>query len=115
MRDRVRRLQRRDDALRAAQQLEGRERLLVGARDVLRAAGVFQVAVLRSDPRIVEPGADGVGFQYLAALVLEQVAARSVQHAQACPPPASRRGAPSSPWPAASTPISRTVSSSTKG
>ena len=45
----VARLERRDDALGAAQAVEGRQRLGVGDADVLGAADVLQVGVLGAD------------------------------------------------------------------
>ena len=48
--DRVRRLDRRDDALGAAQQRERVHRLGVGDRPVLRAAGVLQEGMLGANP-----------------------------------------------------------------
>ena len=49
--DRVRGLQRRDDPLQPRELAEGRQRLLVGDRDVAGAAGVAQVGVLGADAR----------------------------------------------------------------
>jgi hypothetical protein len=50
LRDRVRRLERRDDAFGAAQLVERRERLVVGHRDVLGALAVLQPRVLGPTP-----------------------------------------------------------------
>ena len=84
--DRVRRLQRRDDALGCAERLEAFERLLRHRRRRTRARSVvFQPAVLRADAGIVEPGRDAVRFEHLAVLVLQQVA---------CACRAARPGAP---------------------
>ena len=44
--------------------------LRVVDRDVGRAAGGLQIAVLRADTRVVEPGRDAVGAEDLALLVL---------------------------------------------
>src|SRR5262249_21211915 len=49
VRDGVRRLQRRDDAFLLAEHLKRGKRLLIGGRDIARAAGGPQVAVLRPD------------------------------------------------------------------
>src|SRR4051812_44290569 len=59
-RDRVRGLQRRDDALARRQLAERRDRLLVGHRLVARAAAVAQPGVLGPGPRVVEAGGDRV-------------------------------------------------------
>ena len=80
---RVRRLDRRDDALGAAEQREGLHRLGVGDRAVLGAADVVQVGVLRADAGVVQAGADRVRLDGLAVVVLQQVGAGAVQHARA--------------------------------
>src|SRR5262245_38705215 len=54
-RERMRRLERRDDALGARQQHERVEDLLVGDRHVAGPAEVGQVRVLGADARIIEP------------------------------------------------------------
>ena len=71
-RHRVRRLERRDDALELAQQPQRVDDLVVGHRVVLGAADFGQVRVLGSDARVVEPRRDGVRLFDLAELVLEQ-------------------------------------------
>ena len=53
--ERVRRLERGEDALRPGEILERRERLFVRRGEVLRPAGVAQEGVLRADAGIVEP------------------------------------------------------------
>src|SRR5207249_4339439 len=57
-RERMRRLERRDDSLRPRELTERRERLVVSRRDVLGAAGVPQERVLRPDSGVVQPGGD---------------------------------------------------------
>ena len=57
---RVRRLDGGDDALGAAEQLEGLHGLLVGGVAVLGTAAVPQVGVLGADARVVQTGRDGV-------------------------------------------------------
>src|SRR4051812_23835846 len=57
-RNRMRRLERRDDPLQAGELPEGAQRLGIGCADVGRAAGVPQVGVLGPDARVVEPGGD---------------------------------------------------------
>ena len=53
---RVAGFQRRDDALQAAQLVEGIERLRIGDRLILGAADVLQPGVLRADARVIEAG-----------------------------------------------------------
>mmetsp|Transcript_16910 Transcript_16910/g.33079 ORF Transcript_16910/g.33079 Transcript_16910/m.33079 type:complete len:488 (-) Transcript_16910:324-1787(-) len=81
--DRVRRLERRDDALLGAHGLEALERLLVVDSNVGGAAGVLEPRVLRPDAWVVESGRDGVGLVDLSSgVVLQQVGARAVEHAR---------------------------------
>src|SRR3546814_18541250 len=61
VRQRVRRLQRRDDSLYARAQLEGVQRLSVGGRDVLGAADVVQPGMLRPASGIVRLEASRAG------------------------------------------------------
>src|SRR4051794_22497654 len=82
-RDRVRRLQRRDDPLDRGQLVEGGDRLLVGDGLVARAAAVAQEGVLGPAARIVEPGGDRVRLGDLPVVVLHDRAQRPVQHARA--------------------------------
>ena len=99
-RERVRRLERRDDPLGPRQPAERGERLLVGRADVLGAAGVAQERVLGADARVVEPGGDRVRVGDLAVLVGEHAtsARRGGRPAGRCrgsprPPPRRRRAA----------------------
>src|SRR5438067_1542894 len=80
--DRVRGLERRDDALDAAAVVESGQRFLIGDRDVLRAFDVLQPGVLGTDARVVQAGRDRVGLDDLAVLVLQQVGAVAVQDAR---------------------------------
>ena len=80
-RDRVRALERGDDALLLGEHAERRDRLLVADRLVGHAAGVAEIAVLRPDARIVEAGRDRVRDLHLPGLVLQQVRLVAVQHA----------------------------------
>ena len=59
------------------------QRLLVGDRDVARAAAVAQEGVLRPGARVVEAGRDRVRLDDLALLVLHHRRARAVQDARA--------------------------------
>ena len=67
---RMRRLQRRNDALGAAQQLEGREGLVVRGVHVVDATHIPQEGVLRANPGIVQARSDGVHCRRVAVLVL---------------------------------------------
>lgn len=78
----MRRLDRRDDALRAGEQAQGLHRGVVGDRAVLAAARVLQEGVLRADARVVQAGRNGVRLGDLALLVLEDVTAGAVQDAR---------------------------------
>ena len=75
----------------SAEAVEGGERFVVGAGDVLGAAGVAQKRVLRADAGVVEAGGDRVRVEDLAVVVGEQRRARAVQDARAAG--AERRGA----------------------
>src|SRR5438093_801544 len=90
VRDRVRRLERGDDALGPREKAEALERLGVGARDVADATGLVQIRVLGTHTRIVEAGRDGMRLVDLSVGVLEDEAARAVQYAFA--PADDRRG-----------------------
>ena len=90
MRQRMRRLQRRNDALGPRAKLERRQRLLVGRRHVLDAADIMQPGMLRPDARIIQPGADRVRLDDLPVIVLQQIGAVAVQHAR--PPAGQARG-----------------------
>src|SRR5438093_1442479 len=81
--DRMRRLERGDDALGPRQDAERFERLRIGARHVLDATGLVQERMLGPDAWIVEAGGHRVRLADLAVLVLQHVAARAVEHADA--------------------------------
>ena len=74
VRDSVCRLDRRDDALDTAEVLECVYRFVVRHRNVLCAADVVQVSVLRADAGIIQTGGDGVDRRDLTVLVLTEVA-----------------------------------------
>src|SRR5690242_10701182 len=82
-RERVRRLERRDDPLGAGELAEGGEGLVVGRTEILRSADVPKVRVLRPDAWIVEARGDRVGVGDLAVGVGEDRRARAVQDAGA--------------------------------
>ena len=89
--DRVRGLERAQDALGAREPLERGERLVVGARrGSVAAPGLLPVRVLGPDARIVEAGADRVRVRDLAVRRRQHVALAAVQHADAAG--AERRG-----------------------
>ena len=56
--------------------------LVVGRAEDLEPAGLEERRQLRPDARVVQPGRDRVGLRHLAVVVLEQVRARSVEHAR---------------------------------
>src|SRR5260370_31435718 len=88
--DRMGGLERRDDPLQPAAQLEGGERLLVGRRNIGRAAGLLQPGMLRSYAGIVEPGGNRMALVDLAVVVHQEIAAVAAQYAR--PPPRERAG-----------------------
>src|SRR3954447_7642186 len=67
---RVRGLERRDDALQPRDLAKRPQGVLVADGDVARAAAVAQVGVLGARARIVQPGGDRVRLRDLAVLVL---------------------------------------------
>src|SRR5688500_9296478 len=81
VRDRVSRLERGDDALAPREQSERLERLRVVPRNELDAIRVVNNRELGPDSRVVQTGGYGVRLADLPVLVLQHVAARSVQHA----------------------------------
>src|SRR5665213_2924863 len=76
----VARLQGRDDPLEAAEPVERGHGLVVVRAQIAHPAAVTQGAVLRAHTRVVEAGADRVGGEHLAVLVLHEVALRAVEH-----------------------------------
>ena len=87
---RMRGFERRNDALELAQKMEGLERLVVGRRDIFRAAAFLEPGMLRPDAGIVEAGRDRMRLGDLAFLVLQEIGAIAVQHAG--PAAGQRRG-----------------------
>ena len=79
----MRALQRRDDALQAAEQLDRLQRLAIGGVGVFGAAQVAQPGVFGADAGIVQPGADAVRERDLAVGVLQDKALGPLQDAQA--------------------------------
>src|SRR5439155_13480618 len=77
--DRVRRLERGDDALRACEQLEPIERVHIRRADVRREAFVLQVGMLGTDARVVQASRDRVGLHDLPLRVLQEVTEGAVQ------------------------------------
>src|SRR5688500_756966 len=80
-RDRVSRLQGRDDPLQARELAEGAQRLGIGDRLVTDAARVAQERVLRADAGVVQPRRYGMRLEDLPVGVLEHRGQRTVQHA----------------------------------
>ena len=82
LRERVRRLERRQNAFQLAAQAKRAKGLGVGDRDVLDAPCVLQPGVLRPDARIVQSGGDRMRLEHLAVVVLQEIRARAVQDAR---------------------------------
>src|ERR1051325_4294130 len=80
--ERMRRLQRGDDAFRLAQFVERLQREVVAAVVVLDAPDLLQVRVLGADGRIVEARRNRVRLRDLAELILQHHRARAVQDAE---------------------------------
>ena len=68
IRDGVRALQRGDDAFQTCQRFESLQRLRVRHRDILRAPAGFQMCVLGTHARIIQPCRDRVRGCDLAVL-----------------------------------------------
>ena len=81
--DRMRRLERRHDALELRAEPESSERFFVGDGDVLDPFYVAQEGVLRPHAWIVETGGDRVRREDLSVAVLEDVRIAAVQDARA--------------------------------
>ena len=63
MRERVGGFERAEDAFALGQRLERGERLGVGRADILRAAAVLEMRVLRADRGIIEAGRDRPAYR----------------------------------------------------
>ena len=70
-----------DNAFVLTQQIKGLQRGIIVGGMIFHATDVGQMAVLRADAGVVQTGGDRMGAQYLAAFVLHQIAAETVQHA----------------------------------
>src|SRR4051795_1036004 len=81
-RERVGRLERRDDALDRGELHERGDRLLVGDRLVAGSPGVAQERVLGAGPRVVEARRDRVRLGDLPVVVLQHRAERAAQEAR---------------------------------
>ena len=75
------RLQSGNDALEAAAELEGVQRLLVGGGEIFHPAHVPQPGMFRPDAGIIEARRDGMAFQNLPVVVHQQIGAVAVEHA----------------------------------
>src|SRR5229473_7940469 len=84
----MRRLQRRDDALKLAAKLKRRDSLGVGRREESHPAHVAEPGMFRADAGIIEAGGDRMGLLDLSVVVHQQVRAIAVEHAR----PAARNG-----------------------
>ena len=67
-----------NNAFGAAQVVEGIERFLIGDADILRAANLLQPGVLRANARVVQAGADTMGFSDLPIVILQDEGAIAV-------------------------------------
>ena len=74
--------ERGDDAFEPGQFHERFKRLLIGGVGVLHAFFVVEPGVFGAHGGVVQTGADAVGELNLAKIVLQNVAARALQHAQ---------------------------------
>src|SRR5438270_13456077 len=74
-------LERWDDAFRPAESLRGFERVLIAAGAVFGASTIMQPRVLGADGSIVKARRNRVRQRNLAMVVLQDVAAGSMQHA----------------------------------
>ena len=83
-------LQRGDDPLQLRAELEGVQRLLVRRVHIFHAAELMQPGMLGADAGVIQARADGVAFQDLAELILQQIGAVAMQHARAAPGEARR-------------------------
>src|SRR5688572_18577527 len=79
--ERMRRLERWDDALEPRRHLEGVERLLIGDGNIFHPAGISEPGMLRSDAGIIEARRDRMSFEDLSVVVLQKVSAIAVQNA----------------------------------
>src|SRR6185312_6381389 len=68
-----------EDAFLLRQRLERGERFIIGAADILGAAALLQMRVLRADCRIIETGRDRPGFVDLPFVILQHVRLRAVE------------------------------------
>src|SRR5680860_638733 len=81
-RERVRRLQRRDDALESAAELERSHRLIVRRRQKFDTAHVVEPGVLGPDTRIIKSRRNRMRLFDLAVLIHQQIGPIAVQHAR---------------------------------
>ena len=80
--------ERADDPLRAGEQGEGGQRLLVRDADIIGAAALLEEGMLGPDRRIIEPGRDRPAVADLPVLVLQHIGLGAVQYAG----PAAKQG-----------------------
>src|SRR5689334_11337342 len=76
-------LERRNDSLKPRQQLKRLKGFAIRNRHILDAAGIVQKRMLRANRRIIKTSGDGMSRSYLAVVVLQDVAHRSLQHSGA--------------------------------
>src|SRR5262245_35061246 len=83
MRDRMRRLERRQDAFLTGEPLERDERIRIADPRVFGARSVVQPRVLGTDGGVIETGRDRMGQFDIAILVLQHVATSALEDAAA--------------------------------
>ncbi|EGE58214.1 hypothetical protein RHECNPAF_334005 [Rhizobium etli CNPAF512] len=80
--NRMRGLERRDDAFEAGQGLEGLKRFVVHDRHIIDPADIAEPRMFRTDARIIETGRNRMAFLDLAITILKQIGAVAVQDAR---------------------------------
>src|SRR5580692_271089 len=80
--NRVRRLDRGQDALAARALGERIERLLVRCALIARAAALFEIGMLRTHARVIEPGGYRMRLAYLAEGILQDQRVAALQYAR---------------------------------
>src|SRR6185369_1167770 len=81
VRNRVGRLERRDDTLFPGKRLETLQRLVIGYRSVLGPPCILEPRMLRPDARIIESCRDRMGMGNLTVTVLQQVRLVAMENA----------------------------------
>src|SRR6267378_824666 len=80
-RNRVSALESRQNAFQAREGRKCFQRLAISHGFIQYAPRVFQVSVLGTDARVIEPGRDAVRLLYLAIRILQQITHAAMKHA----------------------------------